>query len=74
MVSEPEYVDWLLREANRRPLDVKERKWIDEYYFKNPAGHRPQVRSHLPKPARVFLVALPALSLLSWLLWGGGNS
>ena len=67
MVSDEQYVDWLLRELTRRELDAKERHWIDEYFFKNSTRARRQGNSRLTKPLLVLLGALPGLAIL--LLW-----
>ncbi len=61
MVSEQEYVNWLVQEANRRPLNTQEREKLSDYYFKNPAAVR-QVRSHIPKAYRALLLAVPLAS------------
>lgn len=67
MVNNEQYVDWLLRERTRRELDVKERHWIDEYFFRNSTRARRQGSSGLAKPVLVLLGTLPGLAIL--LLW-----
>ena len=66
MISDEEFLDWLVRQSSRRPLDVKEQRWLDEYLFKNPVRDRPEKKSAVPKPAYVFLVAVVPLTLLLW--------